>query len=73
MHPESLTALINKLGVPTHTTRTATIHQHLLKIPAPLVTDTLSYHPVTTTKTASHTGATWSRHAPDDHTRTGDS
>jgi len=70
MHPESLAALVNKLSVPA---RTAAIHQHLLEMPAPLVADALGYHPVTTAKIASHAGATWSRYAPGDHTRTGDS
>jgi hypothetical protein len=73
MHPESLAALINKLGVPTRTARTAAIHQHLLEMPAPLVADALGYHPVTTAKIASHAGANWSRYAAGDHTRTGDS
>ena len=58
---------------PTRTSRTAAICQHLLEMPAPVVADALSYHPVTTTKIASHAGATWSRYAPGDHTRTGDS
>jgi hypothetical protein len=73
MHPESLAALVNKLGVPTRTARTAAIHQHLLEIPAPVVADALGYHPVTAAKIASHAGATWSRYTPGDHTRTGDS
>jgi hypothetical protein len=73
MHPESLARLINKLGDPTRTSRTAAIRQHLLEMPAPIVADALSYHPVTTAKITSHAGATWSRYAPGDHTRTGDS
>jgi hypothetical protein len=73
MHPESLAALLNKLGVPTRTARTATIHQHLLDMPAPLVADALGYHPVTAAKIASHAGASWSRYAAEDHTTTGDS
>jgi hypothetical protein len=73
MHPESLAALVNKLSVPTSTTRTAAIHQHLLEMPAPVVADALGYHPLTTAKIASHAGANWSRYAAGDHTRTGDS
>jgi hypothetical protein len=73
MHPESLAALVNKLGVPTSTGRTAAIRQRVLEMPAPVVADALSYHPLTAAKIASHAGATWSRYAPDDHTRTGDS
>jgi hypothetical protein len=30
MHPETLARLVNKLGVPTRTARTAAIHQHVL-------------------------------------------
>jgi hypothetical protein len=40
---------------------------------AAVVADALSYHPVTTAKIATQSGVTWSRYAPDDHTRTGDS
>ena len=57
MHPESLAGLINKLGVPTRTGRTAAIRQHVLEMPAPVVADALSYHPVTTAKIATHAGA----------------
>jgi hypothetical protein len=72
MHPESLASVVNKLGLPTRTARTAAIRQHLLDMPAPLVADALGYHPVTAAKIASHTGASWSRYAAGDHTRTGD-
>src|SRR5262249_13199550 len=73
MHPQSLAGLVNKLGVPTSAGRTAAIPQHLLEMPAPVVPDAPSYHPVTTAKIATQIGATWSRYAPGDHTRTGDS
>jgi hypothetical protein len=35
MHPASLAALVNKLGVSTSTGRTAAIRQHVLEMPAP--------------------------------------
>ncbi|MBV9448900.1 MAG: hypothetical protein JO345_23680 [Streptosporangiaceae bacterium] len=73
MHPTTLAALVHKLGVPTRTARTAAIRQHLRDMPAALVADALSYHPVTTAKIATQIGVTWSRYAPGDHTRTGDS
>jgi hypothetical protein len=73
MHPESLAALINKLGVPTLAARTAAIRQHVLDMPTPVVADALNYHTVTTAKIATQTGVTWSRYAIGDHTRTGDS
>jgi hypothetical protein len=41
-----------------------------MEMPAPVVADALSYHPVTTAKIATQIGATWSRYAPGDHTRT---
>jgi integrase len=73
MHPASLAALVNKLGVPTSTGRTAAIRQHLLEMPAPVVADALGYHPVTAAQIATQVGVAWSRYASDDHTRTDDS
>ncbi|MGH3709659.1 MAG: hypothetical protein ACRDRQ_16490 [Pseudonocardiaceae bacterium] len=73
MHPESLAGLLRKLNIPTGSARTAAIRQHVLEMPAPVVADALSYHPVTTAKIATQIGVTWSRYAPGDHTRTGDS
>jgi hypothetical protein len=73
MHPRSLAGLVSKLGVPTNAGRTAAIRQHVLEMPAPVVADALSYHPVTTAKIATQIGATWNRYAPGDHTRIGDS
>jgi hypothetical protein len=69
MHPESLAALVNDLGIPTTTGRTSAIRQHVLDMPAPVVADALGYHHVTTTRLAAQAGATWSRYAPGDHTR----
>ncbi len=46
---------------------TQPIRQHLQDMPAPIVADTLGYHPVTTTKLANQAGTTWSRYAPGDH------
>ncbi|MBV8540183.1 MAG: hypothetical protein JO364_11065 [Pseudonocardiales bacterium] len=69
MHPESLAGLLRKLDVPTSSARTAAIRQHILEMPAPVVADALSYHPVTTAKIATQVGATWSRYAPGDHTQ----
>jgi hypothetical protein len=73
MHPESLAGRLRKLGVPTTSARTAAIRQHIREMPAPVVADALSYHPVTTAKIATQVGVTWSRYAPGDHIRTGDS
>jgi site-specific recombinase XerD len=73
MHPTTLAALVHKLGVPTRTARTAAIRQHLLDMPAAVVADALSYHPLTTAKITTQIGVTWSRYAPGDHTRSGDS
>jgi integrase len=73
MHPASLAALVNKLGVPTSTGRTAAIRQHLLEMPAPVVADALGYHPVTAAQIATQVGVAWSRYASGDHTRTDDS
>ncbi len=73
MHPESLAGHLRQLGVPTGSARAAAIRQYVLEMPAPVVADALSYHPVTTAKIATQIGVTWSRYAPGDHTRTGDS
>jgi hypothetical protein len=73
MHSASLTALINKLGVPTSTGRTAAIRQHVMEMPAPVVADALGYHPATTAKIATQAGVTWSRYSSSDQARTGDS
>ena len=73
MHPTTLAALVHTLGVPTRTARTAAIRQHILDMPAAVVADALRYHPVTTAKIDTQIGVTWSRYAPGDHTRTGDS
>jgi hypothetical protein len=62
-----------KLGVPAGSARTAAIGQHVMEMPAPVVADALSHHPVTTAKIATQVGVTWSHYAPGDHTRTGDS
>jgi hypothetical protein len=73
MHPESLASHLRKLGVPTGSGRTAAIRQHIMEMPAPVVADALSYHPVTTAKIATQVGVTWSRYSPGDHIRAGDS
>ena len=68
MHPASLAAQVNKLGVPTSSARTAAIRQHVLAMPAPVVADALampapvvadalSYHPVTVAKIATQAGS----------------
>jgi len=69
MHPESLAALVNGLGIPTVAGRASAIRQHVLEMPAPVVADALGYHPVTTAKLASQAGGTWSRYAAGDHQR----
>ncbi|RJQ66149.1 hypothetical protein D5S17_35565 [Pseudonocardiaceae bacterium YIM PH 21723] len=67
LHQDYLAKLMGQLGVPTVAGRTAAIRQHVLELPAPIVADALSYHPVTTTKLATRAGTTWSRYAPGDH------
>lgn len=69
MHPETLSALLNSLGVPTTAGRAAAIREHVLEMPAPVVADALGYHQVTTAKLAAQAGGTWSRYAAGDHLR----
>lgn len=69
MHPDTLSALVNDLGIPTFASRVSAIRQHVLEMPAPVVADALGYHQVTTAKLAAQAGGTWSRYAAGDHTR----
>ena len=69
MNPDALAALVNDIGIPTIAGRASAIRQHVLEMPAPVVADALSYHPVTTAKLAAQAARTWSRYAPGDHLR----
>lgn len=69
LRPEHLATLVHQLGVPTVAGRGAAIRQHVLDMPAPVVADALGYHHITTTRLATHAGATWSRYAPGDHSQ----
>ncbi len=69
MNPDALAALVNDIGIPTIAGRASAIRQHVLEMPAPVVADALSYHPVTTAKLAAQAAGTWSRYAPGDHLR----
>jgi hypothetical protein len=69
MHPDTLSALVNSLGVPTTAGRASAIRQHVLEMPAPVVADALGYHQVTTAKLAAQAGGTWSRYAAGNHLR----
>jgi hypothetical protein len=71
MNPDALAALVNDVGIPTTAGRASAIRQHVLEMPAPIVADALSYHPVTTAKLAAQAAGTWSRYAPGDHLRPG--
>jgi hypothetical protein len=71
-HPDSLAGHLRKLGVRTGSARTAAIRQHGREMPAPVVPDALSYHPVTAATIATQSGVTCGRDIPLDHTRTGD-
>jgi hypothetical protein len=71
-HPDSLAGHLRKLGVRTGSARTAAIRQHGREMPAPVVVDALSYHPVTAATIVTQIEVTWSCDIPLDHTRTGD-
>ncbi|GAA2062957.1 hypothetical protein GCM10009839_87750 [Catenulispora yoronensis] len=68
MNPNSLAALVNKVGVST-AGRAAAIRQHVLEMPAPVAGDALTYHYKTTARHSAETGTCWSRYAAGDHTR----
>ncbi|MFD7840075.1 hypothetical protein [Streptomyces sp. NPDC059761] len=44
MHPDILAALINHIGLPAVSSRTAAIGQHVPEVPAPVVAEALGYH-----------------------------
>jgi hypothetical protein len=67
MHPDALSVLVNKLGIPTIASRASAIRQHVLEMPAPVVAEALGYDHVTTAKLAAQAGGTWSRYAAGDH------
>ena len=69
MNPNALAELVSGIGIPASCGRASAIRQHVLELPAPVVADALSYHPVTTAKLAAQAGATFSRYAPGDHKR----
>jgi len=69
MRPDYLATLLNDIGIPTAAGRTSAIRQHVLEMPAPVVADALSYHPVTTARLAAQAADIFSRYAPGDHTR----
>jgi hypothetical protein len=69
IHPRSLSALINALGIPATAGRAAAIRQHVLDMPAPVVASAFGYHHVTTTRLAAEAGTTWSSYAGGDHRR----
>ena len=66
MNPDALAALVNDIGIPATAERASAIRQHVLEVPAPVVADALSYHPVTTAKLAAQAVGAWSRYAPGD-------
>ncbi|WP_433425577.1 hypothetical protein ACQP1V_21205 [Microtetraspora malaysiensis] len=67
LNPNSLSGLLNDLGIPTTAARTAAIRQQVLDVPAPVVADALGYHDKTTTRLLNETGGAWSRYAPGEH------
>ena len=69
MNPFVLGELIRELGIPTTAGRAAAIRQQVLEMPAPVVADALGYRHANTTRLAAEAGATWSRYAAGDHTR----
>jgi hypothetical protein len=44
MHPDTLSALVNDLGIPTIASRVSAIRQHVLELPAPVVADAPGDH-----------------------------
>lgn len=51
-----LSALVKEASVPTTVGHGTAIRQHIWEVPAPVVTDALGYHHVTTTKSTTQAG-----------------
>lgn len=69
MDPGSLRDLLQEIGIPTQTGRTAAIRQPVLQMPPPVVAQALGYHHTSTTRIAAEAGSPWSEYAPGDHSR----
>jgi len=63
LRSDTLSALVQELGVPTPDARAAAIRQHALELPAPIVATALGYHQVTTARLAAEAGTTWANYA----------
>lgn len=69
MHPGSIRNLLQEIGVPAQSGRTAAIRQLVLQMPPPVVAQALGYHHTSTTRIAAEAGSPWSGYAPGDHSR----
>lgn len=64
LRPETLGEAMRSLGLPTTAARTAALRQLVLQAPAPVIADSLGFHPSHTTRVVTEAGGTWSRYAP---------
>lgn len=69
MDPGSLRDLLQEIGIPAQSGRTAAIRQVVLQMPPPVVAQALGYHHNSTTRIAAEAGSPWSGYAPGDHSR----
>ncbi|MET3175306.1 UNVERIFIED_ORG: hypothetical protein ABIB52_003170 [Arthrobacter sp. UYCu721] len=67
--PGTLRDLLQKIGIPAQSGRTAAIRQLVLQMPPPVVAQALGYHHNGTTRIAAEAGSPWSGYAPGDHSR----
>lgn len=70
MHPTTIRARLEKIGIRNLSSRTRALRAMLLEAPPAVVAGMLGYAPDKAEEIAIQAGATWKRYAPGDHTRT---
>ena len=70
LHPNSIRARLQRLGIPNVNGRSRAIRELLLQAPAPVVAGMVGYHPGHAEQLAAQAGATWKRYVVGDHTKT---
>ncbi|XAS69432.1 hypothetical protein V3C33_09350 [Micrococcaceae bacterium Sec5.7] len=67
IHPATLRAFLQKLGIPPQRGRTSAIRHLVLQTPAPVLAQALGYHHTSTTRIAAEAGSPWAGYAPGNH------
>jgi len=67
MDPGSIRDLLQEIGIPAQSCRTAAIRELVLQMPPPVVAQALGYHHNSTTRIAAEAGTPWAGYAPGNH------